>query len=168
MKIQKTTEKEKQAVLQIYSEAKTYFKENGIDQWQNGYPNEESLDMDCEQGISYIIMEEEKVLGTAVIMADRDKTYDTIYEGSWLSQGEKYGVMHRVAVSGKEKGRGIAGELFSFAENYCALQGAEYMRIDTHEDNLSMQRRLAKSGFNRCGVIYLEDGAKRIAFEKKI
>ena len=40
------------------------------------------------------------------------------------------------------------------------------MKNDTHRDNQSMQRMQAKNGFEYCGVIYLEDGAERIAFEK--
>ena len=31
-----------------------------------------------------------------------------------------------------------------------------------------MQRLLEKSGFKYCGIIYLEDGNERIAFEKII
>ena len=38
--------------------------------------------------------------------------------------------------------------------------------MDTHEDNISMQRLLEKNNFKYCGIIYLEDGNKRIAFEK--
>ena len=49
-------------------------------------------------------------------------------------------------------------------------RGMESIRIDTHAGNLPMQRALEKSGFSRCGTIYLkggaEDGDARIAFEK--
>ena len=38
--------------------------------------------------------------------------------------------------------------------------------IDTHEDNQSMQKLLAKNQFSYCGIIYLSDGSKRLAFEK--
>ena len=30
-------------VMEIINQAKCYFKENGIDQWQDGYPNEETV-----------------------------------------------------------------------------------------------------------------------------
>jgi len=39
------------------------------------------------------------------------------------------------------------------------------MRIDTHEDNLGMQKLLRSSGYTYCGVIYLTNGDKRLAFE---
>ena len=42
------------------------------------------------------------------------------------------------------------------------------MRIDTHEENLGMQGLLKKLGYHYCGVIYLENNDKRLAFEKLI
>ena len=36
----------------------------------------------------------------------------------------------------------------------------------THEENLVMQSAIAKCGFTRCGIIYLESGDPRIAYEK--
>ena len=42
------------------------------------------------------------------------------------------------------------------------------LRIDTHEKNIPMQGCLAKNGFARCGIIYLEDGDPRIAYQKVI
>lgn len=35
-----------------------------------------------------------------------------------------------------------------------------------HEDNILMQSLLKKNGFEYCGIVYLEDGGKRVAFEK--
>ena len=40
------------------------------------------------------------------------------------------------------------------------------IRIDTHDDNLSMQRFLTKYGFTHCGTIYLENKETRRAYEK--
>ena len=34
------------------------FKENGIDQWQNGTPNEEMLLKDIKNGESYVVVDE--------------------------------------------------------------------------------------------------------------
>ena len=62
-----------------------------------------------------------------------------------------------------ESGKGTAAECFAFAEARCSN-----LRIDTHEKNIPMQRCLAKHGFTRCGIIYLEDGDPRIAYQKVI
>jgi RimJ/RimL family protein N-acetyltransferase len=40
------------------------------------------------------------------------------------------------------------------------------LRIDTHRGNVVMRRMLEKNGFRFCGVIYLENGDERVAYEK--
>ena len=40
-----------------------------------------------------------------------------------------------------------------------------HIRIDTHEDNIVMQKAIAKNGFHKCGIIYTDDGSPRIAYE---
>jgi len=47
-----------------------------------------------------------------------------------------------------------------------AMEQNPHVRIDTHADNHVMQHVLAKHGFQRRGIIYLEDGDPRIAFER--
>ena len=56
----------------------------------------------------------------------------------------------------------MAAECIRFAYERCGN-----LRIDTHEKNIPMQRCLAKNGFARCGIIYLEDGDPRIAYQKE-
>ena len=48
------------------------------------------------------------------------------------------------------------------------LNNAESIRIDTHRDNIPMQKMLNKNGFIYCGIIYLLDGKERFAFEKPL
>jgi RimJ/RimL family protein N-acetyltransferase len=39
-------------------------------------------------------------------------------------------------------------------------------KVDTHKDNIPMQKTLEKNGFAYCGRIVLLDGNSRIAYEK--
>ena len=56
----------------------------------------------------------------------------------------------------------------SFAEESARKNNAASIRVDTHRDNLPMQRMLQKNGFIYCGIIYLADGKERFAFEKPL
>ena len=165
MIFRKTTINDIKNVMEIISEAQEYFKRNGIDQWQNGYPNEESIKNDIESGESYVLLKNDKIIATAYLSFSGESDYDIIYEGKWISQGD-YAVVHRVAVSSNIKGHGIAGELFKYIEKICLENNIKHIKIDTHRQNKSMQRFLSKNGFEYCGVIYLEDNSERIAFEK--
>lgn len=165
MEFRKSRKTDLPRIMKIITAAQKYMKENNIDQWQDGYPNEESITSDIEKGESYVLDEDGKVIATSYLSFDGESDYDTIYEGNWISD-EKYAVVHRVAVENNLKGNGIAGKLFDYIEKICLEKGIYDIKIDTHRHNKSMQRFLEKKGFKRCGIIYLKDGSERIAFEK--
>lgn len=57
--------------------------------------------------------------------------------------------------------RGAASFCLNWAFNKCGN-----LKIDTHRDNIVMQHLLDKNGFKYCGVVYLENGSERIAYQK--
>ena len=167
MKFRKTTIEDINNVMNIINEAKEYFRKNRIDQWQNGYPNSDTIHTDIKNNSSYILESENKILATAMVSFEEDKTYKNIYNGEWLNNGD-YAVIHRIAVSENSKGNGIASTIIRKEENLCKENKVQSIKVDTHKDNISMQKLLRKNDFKYCGIIYLEDGSERIAFEKLI
>ena len=165
--VRKTEERDIEAVLAIYADASAWFREQGIPQWQNGYPNRESLRVDMEKGASYVLEHDGKVIGTACILAERDPNYTYIENGQWLDDCD-YIVIHRIAVLRSCKGRGEAASLIEEAEKTAKEKGYRALRADTHDLNLSMQRFLAKHGFVPCGRVYVSGGAPRIGFQKQL
>lgn len=107
------------------------------------------------------------IIGTAAVSFDGEKTYDSIYNGKWLSSG-KYAVIHRIAIENSFKGSGLSSELLKNIEKMCLNKDVHSIKVDTHKENISMQKFLQKNGFQYCGTIYLEDGNPRIAFEKML
>lgn len=168
MIFRQTEEKDRDQVVALWRQAQAYLKEQGIDQWQDGYPNEESLTEDMAGGESFVLAEEEtgRVVTTAFISFAGEPDYLKIYEGSWQSESP-YGVVHRVAVAPDVKGQGLAGLMIDHAVRMCRERGVKSLRMDTHRDNKSMQRMLAKNGFLYRGIIILgRGGDERVAFEK--
>ena len=98
MKFRKSRKSDIKEIINIIEEAQSYFKANSIDQWQNGYPNEESIMNDIESDESYVLLKDDKVIATAYLSFSGESDYDVIYDGKWISQGD-YAVVHRVAVS---------------------------------------------------------------------
>ncbi|EOU1917769.1 TPA: GNAT family N-acetyltransferase [Clostridium perfringens] len=152
-------------IVEIIELSKKYLKETKVDQWQNGYPAKEDLRRDIESGNSYVLTNKNEIVATTVISLDGESTYNSIFNGEWITNTE-YIVMHRVAVHDKYKGKGIFKELIKEAESLALNKGIFSIKIDTHRDNISMQRAVVKNNFKRCGIIYLEDVSERIAFEK--
>ena len=93
------------------------------------------------------------------------ENYDNIYTGKWLSNNE-FAVVHRIAVDNNCKGLGLSSLIIKNAEKLWLERCVHSIKIDTHKENKSMQNLLKKNDFEYCGIIYLEDRSKRIAFEK--
>ena len=164
MKIRHSTEKDFDRMMQIYGFARKFMAEHGNpNQWgPTHWPPEELIRADIREGHSYVCLNDEgKVIGTFFFIhgEDIEPTYRRITEGAWLEDGP-YGVVHRIAGDGSEKGIG------AFCINW-AFEQCGHLRIDTHGDNTVMQRLLNKLGFIQCGTIYVEeDHYPRLAYEK--
>lgn len=167
MEFRKASEIDINNIMCIIKQAQAYFKEQGINQWQNNYPNTETISEDIANNHSYVLLKDNKIVATAAISFDGERTYDSIYEGEWISNDE-FAVIHRIAVDNTCKGLGLSSQIIKSVEKLCLDKGVHSIKVDTHEENISMQKLLKKNKFQHCGVIYLEDGGKRIAFEKTI
>ena len=162
MKIRKTREDDLARIMEIYQSARLFMAENGNpNQWGDSWPLEEMIRDDIHKGKSYVcINDDEKVIGTFyyVYGTDIEPTYEVIENGNWLDSSA-YGVVHRLAGDGSQKG--IGAFCLSWAYEQC-----KHIRIDTHRDNKVMQSLLEKLGFKYCGIIYVRDGSERVTYEK--
>ncbi|CUQ16035.1 GNAT family N-acetyltransferase [Clostridium baratii] len=165
MKLRKSVNEDINNIMQIIDEAKEALKEQGIDQWQNGYPNADVIRNDILNNDSYVFIKNNEIVATLAVSFDGEKTYDKIYDGNWISNDE-FAVIHRIAITSKYKGTGIASEIIKMIEAMCLDKDVHSIKVDTHEFNIPMQKLLKKNDFKYCGVIYLEDKSKRVAFEK--
>ncbi len=164
MIIRKTTKNDLERVMEIYSYARKFMAEHGNpNQWgPTNWPPRELIESDIEAGKSYVCVNEAaRVVG--VFYFDQGKEIDPCYlkitDGNWIGN-DTYGVVHRIASDGSEKGIG------SFCVNW-AYEQAHHLRMDTHGDNKVMQNMLGKLGFVHCGTIYVhEDNDPRLAFER--
>lgn len=148
-------------IMEIYERAKVYMrKEGNMTQWTGGYPSKEIILKDIEAGQHFSGYDPEtgELLMVFTFIIGEDPTYGYIENGEWLNS-EPYGTVHRIASSGKRKG--MLRECIEFCGDL-----VDNIRIDTHADNQTMQRGVLKLGFSRCGIIYLADGAPRVAFQK--
>lgn len=167
MEFRKAVKSDIDNIIHIIKQAQDYFRKYGIDQWQNNYPNYNVIKRDIENNNSYVLLKDNIVIGTVAVIFDGEKTYETIYDGKWLSYGE-YATIHRLAVDSNYKGLGIASLILKNIEEVCLKRNIFSIKVDTHKENIPMQKFLEKNGFKYCGIIYLEDNSMRIAYEKII
>ena len=158
MIIRKAELQDLDSIVRILLEQKKYLKDKGIPQWQGEYPNEDTFKNDIAEGRLYVLADQNEVKAFFALIYP-DHNYDYIEDGKWLDDS-KYIAVHRMAVDSPCKGKGCAGIIFDYLKsNY------PHIRIDTHARNSSMIRAVTKNNFEYCGVVYMEDGTKRNAYE---
>lgn len=156
--IRKTTIADIPQLREIFDIARQFMANTGNpSQWVDGYPSDEQLTQDIENGDSYVVEKDEKVVATFVLRGGIDPTYNIIYEGKWLND-KPYATIHRIASTGEIKG------IMHIAMQF-ALQQYDNIRIDTHHDNMVMQHLIEKEGFKYCGIIHCWSGDERVAFQ---
>ena len=164
MKIRHSEPGDVARIMEIYEYAREFMAAHGNpNQWGNNkWPPEELIREDIERGFSYVCTNDDgKVIGTFFLWygPDIEETYAGIVDGAWLDDSP-YGVVHRLAGDGSEKGIG------EFCINW-AYEQCGHLRVDTHGDNIVLQTLLTKLGFARCGTIHVvQDNYPRIAYEK--
>lgn len=145
-------------IEEIYAIARRFMAENGNPtQWSGGYPWRDMLEEDIQKGTLFVYEEAGTLHGVFAFVLGDDPTYACIENGGWPNN-KPYGTIHRIASDGSK--RGVFSRCLAFA-----LERADEIRIDTHRNNYPMQHVLAKHGFQYCGVIYVEDGTPRKAYQ---
>ncbi len=158
IEIRKAKYSDLDALLGVYQKAREIMRNTGNPtQWSGGYPQRELLEEDISLGRLFVVECDGVTVGSFVFFIGEDPVYARIEQGEWKGKGE-YGVLHKVASNGSVKG------LFSHIYNF-AKSKINYLRIDTHQDNVVMQKVLDKHGFIRAGIVYMPDGSPRIAYE---
>lgn len=148
-------------LLRLADDARKTMRRSGnMNQWVNGYPDEQAFERDIEGGHSYVVLDDTRQpIATFAFIPSPEPTYATIYEGEWTDEQRPYYVIHRIASAEDSKG------MLKAILQYC-FQHTDNIRIDTHRDNVIMRHLLGKLGFTYCGIIYLANGDERLAYQR--
>ena len=156
--IRKATYSDIESIMPIYDSARNFMRSRGNTvQWVNGYPSEQQVRRDIDNGNLYVGTIDERIAFVFAFILGEDPTYSRIDDGQWLDDAP-YGTIHRLATLAIEKGA------FESCLRYC-LKIIDNIRMDTHEQNLPMRKIAERFGFVRCGIIYVAAGTPRIAYQ---
>lgn len=160
MRIRKTQIEDFEKVQDIYAYAREQMRKNGNPtQWGENRPPKDSIRKDILEGNHYVMEEDGEIVAVFSFIVGEDPTYLEIEDGQWLND-LPYGTIHKLAAG--SKGKGIFQKCLDFCRSIC-----DEIRVDTHKDNLIMQKLAERNGFVRCGIIYVDDGTPRIAYQLK-
>ncbi len=158
MQIRRTREEDIPRLKEIFDGAKKRMAEGGNpNQWVGDYPAVELLRSDMARNASYVVEDGGEIVGTFMFFTGIEPFYEKLISGKWINE-DPYGTIHRIASDGKTHG------LLKTVVEYCRPICAN-LRLDTHPDNIPMQRAAESAGFKSCCVIPVEsDGSTRIGY----
>ena len=150
-------------IWEILKDAILRRKKDGSNQWQDGYPNPESVQNDIEKGVGFVLTENDSIIGYSAVLINDEPEYANIV-GQWISNTD-FVVFHRVAIAETHLGKGMAKLLFTFIEEFAKDNNINSIKADTNFDNGAMLSLFDKSGYVYCGEVHFR-GSPRKAYEK--
>lgn len=175
-------------ILAVIAAAKQIMRASGnSQQWVGNYPSGDAIRADVERHGGYVIEEVElsgategltpqetktqealstngsrrEIIAYFAFLPSPEPTYANIYDGTWADDTCPYYVLHRIA--SRADVHGIFEDIIRFS-----LSQTNNIRIDTHRDNLIMRHNITKHGFEYCGIIYLQNGDERLAYQRVV
>ena len=138
-------------------------KDDGSNQWQDGYPNPDVVANDIAKEVGYVLVIQDKIAAYCAILINDEPEYENL-QGYWLTHAD-FVVFHRIAVADECLGQGIAKLMFQEIESFARQHHIHSIKADTNFDNAAMLHLFTHTGYVYCGEVYFR-GSPRKAFEK--
>ena len=166
MIIRQATIADLDGVMQMYNSCVKGMILNGIDQWDETYPNAEFISEDLLASTYYIALENEEIIGGINIDQNQDKTYLNI---DWEDKSDSFLVVHRLGVKEEFWNKKIGKYLMLFTENLVKERGLKSIRLDTYSGNPKAMEFYRRLGYSELGTINLKPNKNEYyCFEKII
>ncbi len=154
MSIRKAGAKDLDAVEKIYDDIHAA-EERGEAEigWKRGvYPVRATAEAALARGDLFVLEEEGKILGAALINALQMDAYDG---APWQYEAgeEEVCVLHTLVISPSARGKGLGRQFVSFYENYARTHRRPELRMDTNARNRVARALYAKLGYREIAVV---------------
>ena len=154
-------------ILPIFQEAREFLREQGSPQWQGDHgPTQAVIKQDIQRQEGYVFLLGDEMFGYSALVEGVDESYTDITQGQWDSTCEGYLSIHRVAISSKVRGKGLAHQMMEHLIAAARRLGYRDIRIDTYHRNQIMERVILGAGFRWRGMVSLPiPNGERKAFQ---
>lgn len=140
----------------------------GISQWDENYPDLETIKRDIQRGELYKFIQNGSIVGIIVLNENEDPEYAEL---NWITpENSRNLLVHRLAVHPTHQGKGIARNLMDFAEKFAREHNYDSIRLDTFSQNKRNQKFYDTRGYERTGEVFLSyrDDHPYIGYELKL
>ncbi|MES2276936.1 MAG: GNAT family N-acetyltransferase [Bacteroidota bacterium] len=164
MQIRRATLSDIPNIMQLVAEVVPLMQASGNFQWDSTYPNPQVFTEDIGLNQLWVADMDGDIGGVAAITTDQYAEYAQ----AGLDTTQTAIVVHRLAVSPRYQGKGMARALMQEAEAEALRRGIRILRIDTNIENQAAQLLFPKLGYVFAGEIGLEfrPGLRFVCYEK--
>ena len=153
-------------IMLMYKSCVDGMIKNGIDQWDESYPNTKIIMGDLIAQTYFVVTKNEIIIAGINIDQNQDDTYLAL---DWKDKKNQFLVVHRLAVKVEFWNDGIGKSLMLFTENLVTEKGLNSIRLDTYSGNPKAMEFYRRLGYSELGTIDLKpDKDKYHCFEKII
>lgn len=139
------------AIMELIAEVVPAMNAAGNFQWDSTYPDAGVFENDIARDQLWVAEVDGNIAGISAITTDQEPEYAIV---GW-DLNETAIVTHRLAVSMRFRGQGVAAKLLQQAEEEARKRGINTLRIDTNTNNEATQRLFPKLGYVYAGEIGL-------------
>tara|TARA_B100001175_G_scaffold301379_1_gene294431 strand:- start:212 stop:715 length:504 start_codon:yes stop_codon:yes gene_type:complete len=153
-------------IMKMYNSCVSGMIKNGIDQWDESYPNFKIISKDLKLGTYFVAELNNQIVGGINIDQEQDPTYLNIL---WKDRSNQFLVVHRLAVKEENWGFGVGKRLMNYAENLVKEKGLSSIRLDTYSGNPKAMDFYIRLRYSELGTIDLKPNKNKYhCFEKII
>ena len=164
MIIRKANKRDLEGIMKMYGSCVKGMIENGIDQWDDTYPNLEIINEDLTNGTYYVSEMDGTIIGGINIDQNQDETYLTL---KWKDESNAFLVVHRLGVKKEFWNKKIGKDLMLFTESLVIKRELKSIRLDTYSGNLKAMQFYIRLGYKELGTINLKPNKDKYhCFEK--
>lgn len=146
-------------IYQHYIRVINSMRENGIDQWDELYPNSADIAADIDRGDLVVGEEDGKLVVAFAVNTDCDPEY---FDCPWKYPDEPYITIHRLAVNPKYQRQGVARAAMELVEKEAKEKGIKTIRLDTFCSNPAGASLYESLGFKIIGYAHWRKGKFQI------
>ena len=136
--------------MDLLSDCIRDLRRHGINQWDDIYPNLDTVTKDVAGRTLYVALQENRCLGAVCLTEEQAAAYREV---SWVG-GEPAFVIHRLCVAPAQQGRGILSRMVDFAEGFAEEKGYASIRLDAYTGNERAVRLYERRGYTVAAQVF--------------
>jgi GNAT superfamily N-acetyltransferase len=153
-------------IMKVIKEVVPLMRSSGNFQWDDTYPNAAVFEDDIALDQLWVADSDGDIAGVTAITTEQYPEYADV----GMDISETAIVTHRLAVSTRYRGQGIAALLLQQAEQVALNSSIKTLRIDTNTANEATNRLFPKLGYVFAGEIglHFRPGLRFYCYEKRL